>query len=50
METKTDFSCAICQTTTMKGEEYGYIYHINTYKSCILCVQAAEEMCIEVQV
>ena len=50
MRSRFDFACEICGTLSLKGEECGYIHHVNTYKACILCTKTAEEMCIEVSV
>jgi hypothetical protein len=48
-----DFQCPACQTMTLQGEEYGTAWNFNKEKHealCILCIQSAELLMIEVKV
>lgn len=49
----TDIECAVCQTLTLMGEEYGLAFSVrsNRFESvCMLCVRAAEHINIEVRI
>ena len=53
MQSDTDIQCAVCQTMSLAGDEYGEAWSVRTNqweKLCILCIKACEAICIEVKV
>jgi hypothetical protein len=52
MIAKDDFQCHVCQSMSLMGDEYGLAYSVRSkqFESlCILCIKAAEQICIEVK-